>query len=169
MGARRLRQLPALIGGALLVASFAGCGRGEIGDVVSAEGLRGAAVVRLSAGFAVAARVRSDRVEVVAFIQSDGAWRAQQLASAAAGGRPVVQLVALSGETGSRWNAFAFGTAGARVSRVRLVGLAGVGGQVVDGAWVIALRQRDLSPRLLAWEFLSARGGVLDAGRGITP
>jgi hypothetical protein len=43
-----------------------------------------------------------------------------------------------------------------------------VGGQVVDGSWVIALADRDVLPTDLNWEFLDAFGGVVSSGSGVT-
>lgn len=79
------------------------------------------------------------------------------------------QLFAMGGETGEEWNSFSYGTAPEHVNRVTVQGREGVGGQVVDGAWVIAFRAKDLTPDDIRWQFLDASGNVVDSGTGIFP
>jgi hypothetical protein len=171
MGAHRLRNLPALtLAAAVALLFLQGCGPPGVEAVVARAGVRGEAVVRLEARYAVAARTVGSGAEVLAFLESDdGEWSVQQLASAELAGPNGVQMISYGGETGETWNTFVYGVAGGEVSRVVLDGRPGAGGQVIDGAWVIALRERDLEPGDIHWRFLSARGGVVASGTGITP
>ncbi|HET6380657.1 MAG TPA: hypothetical protein VFH63_06425 [candidate division Zixibacteria bacterium] len=154
---------------AVLVA-LAGCGPSGFEALVAEYDLRGEAVVRLGPDYAVAARALPGGAEVIGFLrQENGEWTAQQLASSELAGPNGVQMVSYGGETGEEWNTFVYGVAAREVSRVVLEGRLGEGGQVIGGAWVVALRERDLGPRDIHWRFLSARGGVLASGSGITP
>ncbi|HEX2141863.1 MAG TPA: hypothetical protein VHK28_06245 [Candidatus Limnocylindria bacterium] len=146
------------------------CGDGELATLVDREGLSGAAVLRLDEGYAVAARARGGGAEVIAFLRDeDAGWQVQRLAHAGSSDDELVQLISYGGETGEVWNTFVYGLAGPDVSRVVLEGRPGPGGQVIDGAWVIALQQKDLAPADIRWRFLSASGGTLRTGSGITP
>jgi hypothetical protein len=78
-------------------------------------------------------------------------------------------LISTAGETDAEWNSYFYGTASESVSRVSVEGLEGAGGQVVDGAWVLAFREKDLAPSELQWEFLDARGRIIDSGTGLFP
>ncbi|MGH2456833.1 MAG: hypothetical protein ACRDHD_11335 [Candidatus Limnocylindria bacterium] len=168
MGAHGLRKLPALALAGLLAAAclLAGC-QDDIASLAAREGLAGGSIVRLSEGYAVAARARGGRAEVLAFLFDGERWSVQALASADVTGSESVQLVSYDGETGEEWNTFVYGLAGPSVSRVRLAGRLGVGGQVVDGAWVVALRDRGLGPADIHWSFVSAQGGALRVGSGL--
>jgi hypothetical protein len=42
------------------------------------------------------------------------------------------------------------------------------GGRVVDGAWIITLREKDVSPQDLEWRFI-ADDGSIRTGVGIFP
>jgi len=48
-----------------------------------------------------------------------------------------------------------------------LSALGGSGGQIVDGAWVVALVQRDLDAEDIDWRFVDAEGAVLESGVGV--
>jgi len=48
-------------------------------------------------------------------------------------------------------------------------GIKAAGGQVTDGVWVLAFRQKDLHPDQLSWDALDATGVILHSGTGITP
>jgi hypothetical protein len=77
--------------------------------------------------------------------------------------------VSYGGATGEAWNSFVFGTAAPGTVRVELVGFqAQRGGRVVDGAWIIALRERDVSPQEIEWRFIGEDGSVR-TGVGIFP
>ncbi len=167
MGADTLRNLPAL---ALLALAtgLAGCG-GELEALARAEGVDGAAVVPLSETQAVAARLRGATVEVIAFSFDGEGWSSQVIGSSQAAAQGSVSLFGYAGDTDEKYNTFAYGSAGEDVSRVQLTGLAAAGGRVIDGAWVLALREKELAPNDLHWRFLSAEGGVLAEGTGIRP
>ncbi|MGQ0607939.1 MAG: hypothetical protein ACT4OQ_05705 [Chloroflexota bacterium] len=144
----------------------------DLGSVAAQQGITAPAIVRLSEGVAVAARRVEHGVEVVAFTGTAGTgWSADVIGSGSGGGagEMAAHLVSMGGETGEEWNSFFFGTASGGVSRVVVDGIAAPGGQVADGAWVLAFRDRDLVPGQLGWRALDAIGGVIDSGIGITP
>lgn len=116
-------------------------------------------------GESVAAQVLRGRVRVV-MLTGEGRVIAS---SPATEGRDSAHLLSYAGATGSEWNSFFYGTARPGVARVEVVGLDGRGGEVVDGAWIIAFRDRDLAPDDVAWRFLDRDGTVLREGRGIFP
>lgn len=90
--------------------------------------------------------------------------------SRATPGTNSAHLIAYGGNTGAEWNAFVYGTAETTVSRVVLRGFdRPAGGMVVDGVWVIALREKDVSPDQLHWSLLAADGSVIESGTGIFP
>jgi hypothetical protein len=78
-----------------------------------------------------------------------------------------VDLVSYGGETGEEWNTFVYGTAEPGTARVELEGFDGLGGQVVDGAWLIVLRERDVAPEQLHWRFVRPDGTVRRDGTGL--
>lgn len=147
------------------------CSARGLEERLDEHGLAAAAVVRLSESRALAAERTPDRVRVLNF-QSDGAgdWQVSEIAGTL---NPPegssANLFSLSGETGDEWNSFFYGTAPDNVSRVEVEGLDGTGGQVVDGAWVIAFRDRDLTPEAMRWQFVDALGGIVESGTGIFP
>ena len=95
-------------------------------------------------------------------------WETQGLASAELlGGQGLVWLYSAGGDTGDEWNTYVFGIASPDVSRVEVEGVDGVGGQVADGAWVIASREKDLTPDDIDWRFVDPYGAVLASGHGI--
>lgn len=82
---------------------------------------------------------------------------------------PASTWSASGAETGDAWNTWVYGVAPDAVSRVDVMGFDGEGGRVVDGAWVIVLRERDLTPMDIQWRFLDPVGAVLESGSGIFP
>jgi hypothetical protein len=78
-----------------------------------------------------------------------------------------VLLVSYGGETSAEWNTFVYGTAEPGTARVELEGFEGLGGQVVDGAWLIVLREKDVTPEQLHWRFLRPDGTARREGTGI--
>ena len=136
-----------------------------------AKGLPPAAIVRLAADRAVAASVDGGRVRVTEFrTDEEDRWVVQEIANSDDGGGPSsANLFSLGGETGDEWNSYFYGTAPNAVSRVTVEGFAAEGGQVVEGAWVVVLREKDLIPDEMRWEFVDAFGGVIDSGTGIFP
>ena len=136
-----------------------------------AQELAPAAIVRLATDRAVAARFDGGRVRVIEFrTDEEDRWVAQEIASADDGGGPSsANLFSLGGDTSDEWNSYFYGTAPNAVSRVTVEGLAAEGGQVVEGAWVVVLRERDLTPDEMRWKFVDAFGRVIDSGTGIFP
>ena len=169
MGAAAVRHLQLVIAAGLLAAAPS-CLPTSLENAVSGEGLSPAAIVRLSMDRAAIARRDDTDVEILEFREEDGAWATQRLARFTIGNADSsLNLVSLDGETGDEWNTWVYGTAPERVSRVDLIGLAGEGGRVVDGAWVIVLRDRGLTPADIQWEFLDALGATVESGEGIFP
>ena len=135
------------------------------------QGLAPAAVVRLAENLAIAARNDGGRVRVIEFrMDEEERWVTREIAASDDGGGPSsAHLFSSGGETGEEWNSFFYGTAPPSVSRVTVDGFQAEGGQVVEGAWVVALREKDANPDQVRWEFLDAFGGVIDSGTGIFP
>ena len=169
MGATAVRHLQ-LVMAAGVLAGASSCLPTSLEHAVSGEGLSPVAIVRLSMDRAAVARRDEADVEVIEFRKEDGAWVTQRLARSAIGSAgSSLNLVSLDGETGDEWNTWVYGTAPDTVSRVNLVGLGGEGGRVVDGAWVIVLRDRGLTPADIQWEYLDALGATVESGAGIFP
>jgi len=99
---------------------------------------------------------------------ADEEWEVQVMASGPADG-VTAHLVSMGGDTGEEWNSYFYGTAPGSASRVVVEGVTAAGGQVTDGAWVLAFRQKDLRPDQLTWSVLDATGAILHTGAGITP
>lgn len=141
----------------------------DLGSVAQRQGISAPALVRLSDGFAVAARPAGNRVDVVAFVADHGdGWSAEVIAGGS-NGEMTANLVTMAGETGQEWNSFLFGSAPNGASRVVVDTLGATGGQVVGGAWVLALRVRDVAPHQLTWRVLDPIGGVITSGAGLAP
>lgn len=149
---------------------MASCAGPTLDRLVAAEQVPPTALTRLSMERAVVA-VRDGRaVRLIEFREEDGGWVRQELSrfglgDAASG----LHLQSLDGETGDEWNTFIYGTAPASASRVQVDGYDAEGGRVVDGTWVLALRDRGLRPDDIHWTFVDALGEVVDAGTGIFP
>ena len=167
MVARTLRHVHALIlaAGITLLSACTGV---TLGTIAESEGVDRDAIVALDDGSAVAARISGNRVEVVAFRFEEDSWVAD-VAAAGKAGEMTAHLVSLDGQTGEQWNSFFFGTAPAGSSRVLVEGHDARGGQVTDGAWVIAFEQKGLRPDQLSWRVLNAAGAVVEQGSGIMP
>lgn len=128
-----------------------------------------AAVVELGSQ-AAAAQLRDGRVSVVVAVpakREGGGGSASVITSSAAAPGGTVNLLSYGGATGEPWNTFVYGNAPPGIARVELSSSAGVGGQVVDGAWLIALPDLDVTPDQVHWRFLGLDGTVLRAGDGI--
>lgn len=127
------------------------------------------AVVRFD-GLAAAALATHGRVEVwVARPDPPGRGTVNPITASAAV-PPLedrVLLLSYSGEPRHAWNTFVYGTAEPGTARVELEGFEGLGGEVVAGAWLIVLRETDVSPEQLHWRFVRADGSVRRAGDGI--
>jgi hypothetical protein len=169
MGAAALRHLQLVIAAGVL-AGVSSCLPTSLEHAVSSQRLSPAAIVRLSMDRAAVARRDDTDVEVIEFREEDGVWMTQRLARFAIGSAASsLNLVSLDGDTGDDWNTWVYGTAPESVSRVDLIGLDGEGGRVVDGAWVIVLRDRGLTPADVEWEFLDALGATVERGVGMFP
>lgn len=79
------------------------------------------------------------------------------------------RLYTLDGDTGVEWNTFVYGAAAPGVARVEIDRPGAVGGEVIDGAWLITLRDKGLAPDDLHWRFLDPSGTVLASGTGVFP
>jgi hypothetical protein len=164
-----VRCLQALATISLAVTLVVGCGVRTLEQQVRDSGLAPEAIVRLADDWAVAARRDDANVRVLSLApERNGNWTAALLASGTGSGTPTVHLISAGGDTGNEWNSYVYGTAPADVSRVRLTGFDGEGGQVVDGAWVLALPDKDVTPADLEWQLLDALGRVVYSGAGIT-
>jgi len=110
------------------------------------------------------------RVSVVAVRWRDGEWVVSPLSSSQGpAGVDSLHLISYGGATGDEWNTFAFGTAQPGTVRVELSGYPDQrGGTVVEGAWVVALREKDVLPVDLEWRFI-ADDGAVRTGVGIFP
>jgi hypothetical protein len=119
----------------------------------------------------VAARHDGGHVRVIEFrTDEEDRWIVQEIASSDDGDGPSSgHLISLGGETRDHWNSYFYGTAQANVSRVTVDGFDMEGGQVVEGAWVVVLREEDLAPDDIRWAFADAFGRSIDSGTGIFP
>lgn len=155
-----------------LQASACGTG-GRPAGAAAALGIDPTAVLEIGTS-GVAPRVEPDgRVAIVAIVAirpQNGEWVATPItASPGRLGTDSLHLVSYDGATGEDWNTFVFGTATPGTERVELVGFPDQrGGRVVDGAWVIALREQDVGPQDLEWRFVAGDGSVR-TGTGIFP
>lgn len=131
--------------------------------------VQSAAVVDLGSE-AVAARMIDGRVEVLVARprESGEPGAASTIASSPArAGTDTVNLMSYGGNTGEDWNTFVYGTAASGIARVELDLPGGVGGQVVDGAWLVALPDKEVAPDQLLWSFLAADGATVREGQGL--
>jgi hypothetical protein len=124
-----------------------------------------AAVVAIAPD-AAAARIEGTRLEVL-IAPAGGASIRAITSSYATRGRTSVNLLSYGGETGDEWNTFVYGTAVPGAARVDLDWPGGVGGAVVDGAWLVVPPDKDVRPDDLTWRFLDAGGTELVRGDGI--
>ena len=150
---------------------MAGCAPATLEQALDGADLTRDSLVRLADSSAVAARRSDGSVQIIGFdLSENGDW----VTSVRGSGSPApasgsAHLISTAGETDAEWNSYFFGTAPEFVSRVSVEGLEGAGGQVVGGAWVLAFREKDLVPTELRWQFLDARGRVVDSGTGLFP
>lgn len=164
-----VRHLQLVIAVGVVIGSSS-CLATSLEQVVTTEQLSPAAIVRLSMDRAAVARRDDGDVEVIELRQERGTWVTQRLARFPIGSATSsLNMMSLDGDTGDEWNTWVYGTAPQTVSRVELVGLGGDGGRVVDGAWVIVLRDRGLTPADIQWKFIDALGATVDSGKGIFP
>ncbi len=84
-------------------------------------------------------------------------------------GQPSAHLLSYGGADPRAFNTFFYGTADEATSRV-IVGLpGGRGGQVVAGAWLVAIPASDLAPDDISWRFIGLDGATILSGSGIFP
>jgi hypothetical protein len=109
-------------------------------------------------------------VSIIAVHQRDGEWLSNPITtSPGQAGTDSLHLLTYGGATEEDWNTFVFGTAAPGTARVELSGFADHrGGIVVGGAWIIALREMDLSPQDMHWRFVNEDGSSR-SGTGIFP
>lgn len=164
-----VRNVHALgLAGLVAATLVAGC-QADLGAVARDERVSADAIVRLDDGFAVAARRTDSHVEVLSFsATADEEWEVGVIASGPADG-VTAHLVSMGGDTDDEWNSYLYGTAPGSASRVVVEGFATAGGQVTDGAWLLAFRQKDLHPDQLTWSVLDATGAIMHSGAGVTP
>jgi len=169
----RLRHLQSLIRSGLIVAvawQAAACGPAEgPAEAAARLGVDPASIVDIG-NAAVAPSIGPAGISIVAIRQHDGEWVVSPITTSPGPvGADSLHLVSYGGATGEAWNSFVFGTAAPGTVAVELVGFQGQrGGQVVDGAWIIALRERDVSPQEVEWRFIGEDGSVR-TGVGIFP
>ncbi len=93
----------------------------------------------------------------------------EQTSSADRKGEAALTLLTVGGETQPRtFNTWVFGNAPPGAVKF-VTTLGGVGGEVVDGVFVLALPYKDLPVTALRWSFLNAAGEVVVSGRELTP
>jgi hypothetical protein len=146
------------------------CTGPSLEQLLAAEDLPPTALTRLSMERALVA-VRDGRsVRLFEFRAEQDGWVRQEISRSGIGDAvSSVHLQSLDGETGDEWNTFIYGAAPPQVSRVQIEGYEGEGGRVVQGTWVIALRDTGLAPADVHWTFVDALGAVVDSGTGIFP
>jgi hypothetical protein len=123
-----------------------------------------AAVVEIGESRA-AARVNNRTVEVLVLHRGQVSV---VTFSTALPGRGAVRLLAYGGQELEAFNSFVYGTADRRISKVAVNMPGAIGGNVVDGAWLVALPQPDVLPDQIHWQMLDAAGAVRYEGVGIT-
>lgn len=171
---RDVRHLHLLMRNALLFALamvlVVACQPASLDAAISAANVMPDAVVRLDEDLAIAAKLDGNVVKVIEFSTSGGGWGTKVIGdySPAEQGGISVHLFTYGGESDAVWNSFVFGTAPPQGSRVELAGFDGTGGQVSNGAWVVALKEKDLLPPQLEWTLIDALGKPIASGSGTT-
>jgi hypothetical protein len=174
MAGSRIRGIQSLIGAAtLVVVALPTLACGPSGNPVEAAarlGIDPATVVDVGTAALAPAVVSDGRVSIIAVHESDGEWLATPITSSPGqAGTDSLHLFSYGGATGEEWNSFVFGTAAPRTLRVELTGFPDqLGGTVVGGAWIIALREKDLYPQEITWRFVNDDGSSR-SGTGIFP
>ncbi len=111
-----------------------------------------------------AARAHNRKVEVL--VLHDGLVSVVT-SSPAVPGKAAVRLISYGGHELDAFNSFVYGTADPRIAKVAVHMAGAMGGNVVDGAWLVALPQPDVLPDQIHWQMLDASGTVHDEGVGI--
>jgi hypothetical protein len=168
---RALRAV--LLAGALAGSTLAGCGaRSATLDPVTLE--QGAAAAGIPAGTlveidgsAVGPRINGDKVEVVLFQAGRDPRVIASHSPVRRGTNSVALAVADPIDSAGEWSGYAYGTAGAGVSTVKIGGIDETqGGEVNSGVWLVALRTETLFPPTTSYAFLSPDGRALATGEG---
>lgn len=122
-------------------------------------------------GSGIAARIVTGDVQVVVLSREGSEWVASAITSSkGAAGTHSVHLLSYGGNTGQEWNTLVYGTAQRNVARVTVDGFdRPIGGDAVDGAWIVVLREKDVVPDQLITSFLGADGSIIELGKGIFP
>jgi len=164
----------------VLTLLVAGCGTGtQLGTAeggrpttIATEALPADQVTLLSSDRAIGVRYRFGRLDLVSLTRDPGGrWVARILTSTRASrGQDSLHLISYGGtDTGEEWNTYVYGTAGPGVDHVALEGFPEArGGKVASGVWVIALREKDVTPAAIRWKFVATDGSVT-SGEGIFP
>lgn len=163
------RSLQLVLALAIALTGLAGCSASPR-SAAPRFGVNPGGVVELG-GVGVAALNVSDGVQLIIIRRSGRDWISNPITFARlARGKNALRLLTYGGNTGQAWNTFVYGVADSSVARVVIDGYAdAVGGVVVDGAWVVALQEKDLSPDQIHWRFLSQDGHLVEAGSGVFP
>lgn len=110
--------------------------------------------------------VAGGRLGLAAMELGDDGWTARGLAEAVTRGAFSVQLVGDPEPPLGPWHSLVFGRAHPGVERVELEGLDFVGGEVTNGTWAIAIRDR-VAAAALEWRFVLPDGRVMLEGSGL--
>jgi hypothetical protein len=170
-GIRGVQPLIRLVVVGVLAALAVACQpAGTVVDAAAGLVFDSAAVVDLGNAAVAPMLETHGLVSIVAIRSRDGQWVGTPLSSSQSEiGSDSLHLISYGGATGEEWNTFVFGTAQPGTARVELRGfLDQRGGTVADGAWVIALREKDLGPEDIEWRFVGDDGAVR-TGIGIFP
>jgi hypothetical protein len=84
------------------------------------------------------------------------------------GDPPNIYLITYGGATEQIYNSFVFGLAPPGATTFELAGQPGsIGGSVTEGAFVTALKAKDLLRQQLLWTFRNSAGDIVARGTGI--
>ncbi len=170
-----IRKVVALLFALLLAACGAGQQGGTTEDgrrtTISSDAIPSDQVTLLSNGQSFGARLAAGHLDLVSLTRDwQGSWVAHILTSTRATiGQDSLHLVSHGGNTGEEWNSFVYGTASPGVDHVTLEGFPEArGGKVTNGVWAIALREKEVTPADIHWQFV-ASDGSMTSGEGIFP
>lgn len=160
-------RTPRLLAPVAAAAVLVGCAGPSFESVMREARIPPDAVVRLDDGRAVAARLDGPLVTVLDFTAETDGWSVERRAGGTTPRGGSVSAVSGGGEGIGEWPTFLFGSAPPGVVRVEVPGIDAVGGQVVDGAWVVASPVEDIPMGQVQWRFLDAAGTVVLSGEGL--
>jgi hypothetical protein len=81
---------------------------------------------------------------------------------------PSVKQFSVPGDTGQLYNTFIYGRAPVGAKTIVFDGFAGLV-EFRSGLYIAALREADIDPSTLRWQFLAQGGEILLAGENLTP